>query len=117
MQQEMVKIDENGFSQSWGGQRPYKMSRRDGLPNAVEELQHMSFLMPSMQPSARSDLKKGEKIILITDQESVEKSSIVKLGREPDYGDFYIPSEIKSVPEIPVLGSGKTNYVALEKTL
>ena len=71
--------------------------------------------MPSMQPSPKPD-PKGEKIILITNQESAEKSSILKLGRELDYGDFLYTERNKIGARNPVLGSGKNKLkVALEK--
>ena len=115
---DVVKIDENGFLTIVGRIKRFaKIAGEMVSLTAVEEL--AAKVWPDAQHAAitQPDPKKGEKIILITNQESAEKSSILKLGRELDYGDFYIPSEIKSVPEIPVLGSGKTNYVALEKTL
>ena len=115
---DIVEIDENGFLTIVGRIKRFaKIAGEMVSLTAVEEL--ATKVWPDAQHAAIAipDPKKGERIILVTNQESAEKSSIIKLGRELDYGDFYIPSEIKSVPEIPVLGSGKTNYVALEKIL
>lgn len=115
---DVVEIDENGFLTIVGRIKRFaKIAGEMVSLTAVEEL--AAKVWPDAQHAAIAlpDPKKGERIILITNQENAEKSAVIRLGRELNYGDFYIPTEIKFIPEIPVLGSGKTNYVALEKNL
>ncbi|MEA3512535.1 MAG: hypothetical protein U9R37_02940 [Campylobacterota bacterium] len=53
------------------------------------------------------DDKKGEKIILVIDHKIENlKSKLLEFGMTP----LWIPSEIKTVEQVPVLGSGKVDF-------
>ncbi len=58
------------------------------------------------------DEKKGEKIVLLINQEIEElKQIIIEFGIEP----LWIPSEVKVVANIPLLGSGKIDFAGVKK--
>ncbi|MFK8049944.1 MAG: acyl-[ACP]--phospholipid O-acyltransferase [Halioglobus sp.] len=58
------------------------------------------------------DSRKGEKIILLTEQE-LDIDTIRKSLIAANVSSLLIPSAVYRVPEIPKLGSGKTNYPEL----
>ena len=115
---DIVEIDEDGYFKIIGRIKRFaKIAGEMVSLTAVEELAAKVWPEAQHAAIARPDAKKGERIILITNQERAEKGALVKLARELNYGDLYIPSAVISAPEIPVLGTGKTNYVALEQNL
>jgi acyl-[acyl-carrier-protein]-phospholipid O-acyltransferase/long-chain-fatty-acid--[acyl-carrier-protein] ligase len=56
------------------------------------------------------DEKKGEQIILFTQDKSLTREKIIKLAREKNVSELLIPKKIIVIPEIPVLATGKINY-------
>ena len=61
------------------------------------------------------DDKKGEKLILYTTQENAKGDEITAHFKSLGLNELSIPRQIVPVAEIPVLGTGKTDYVQLQK--
>ncbi len=61
------------------------------------------------------DQKKGEALILVTECIAVEIDVLVKSARDSGVPELMVPRRIKTVSSLPVLGTGKTDYVALQK--
>jgi len=62
----------------------------------------------------QADEKKGEKIVLLINQEIENlKQKLIEFGMEP----LWIPSEIRIVENIPLLGSGKIDFAGARKLL
>ena len=64
---------------------------------------------------ALPDPKKGERIILVTDRRDAEVAPLVAHAQAIGAPEIAVPRKIIRVPEIPVLGTGKTDYVALQR--
>ncbi len=78
---------------------------------AIEML--VSSLWPEDRHAAVSvpDKRKGERIILITTHDKPDKSEIQTHGKKAGVTELMFPADVIEVDEIPVLGSGKTDYV------
>ncbi|WP_165186977.1 AMP-binding protein [Caulobacter soli] len=61
------------------------------------------------------DKKKGEKLVLITDCQSAAVTSLVAHAQSVGAPELAVPRKILKVQEVPVLGSGKTDYVAIQR--
>ncbi|MDD9901737.1 MAG: AMP-binding protein [Alphaproteobacteria bacterium] len=61
------------------------------------------------------DAKKGEALILVTDAEGCTAESLLAHARETGVSEIMVPRKIKTVANIPVLGTGKTDYVEIQK--
>ena len=61
------------------------------------------------------DKKKGERLILVTDHQEAEAGHLVAYAKKLDAPDLAVPRRILHTTEIPVLGSGKTDYVAIAR--
>jgi acyl-[acyl-carrier-protein]-phospholipid O-acyltransferase/long-chain-fatty-acid--[acyl-carrier-protein] ligase len=61
------------------------------------------------------DSKKGERLILVTDRRDAEASPLVAHAQSIGAPEIAVPRKIIKVMEIPVLGTGKTDYVALQR--
>ena len=59
------------------------------------------------------DGKKGERIILVTDRADAEVSKLLDHAKSIGAPEIAVPRRIVKVPEVPVLGTGKTDYVAI----
>ena len=82
---------------------------------AVEE--YISQLWPdhahAVVPIA--DAKKGEQLVLITTHPTADRNDLIAYVQEHGLGELNIPRTILFVDEIPHLGTGKTDYVALRE--
>lgn len=80
---------------------------------AVETLADQ--LWPGAQSAAASlpDAGKGEKIVLMTTEKQATRSAFQKFAKENGSNDLMIPAAIKTVESLPVLGSGKPDYKAI----
>ncbi len=61
------------------------------------------------------DSKKGERLILVTDWLEADAGPLVAHAQSIGAPEIAVPRKIIKVPEIPVLGTGKTDYVALQR--
>lgn len=64
---------------------------------------------------ALPDPKKGERLILVTDRRDAEAGPLLAHAQQIGAPELAVPRKIIRVPEIPVLGTGKTDYVALQR--
>ena len=62
-----------------------------------------------------SDSKKGEALVLVTDKPDAKREDISTYAKENGIGDLSVPRDIRIVDEIPLLGTGKTDYVGVQK--
>ncbi|CAM4428622.1 MAG: Bifunctional protein Aas [Legionella sp.] len=66
---------------------------------------------------SRKCAKKGEQILLFSEATDANKASFIKKVQELSYSELLIPFQIYPAAKIPVLASGKIDYVTLEKQL
>jgi acyl-[acyl-carrier-protein]-phospholipid O-acyltransferase/long-chain-fatty-acid--[acyl-carrier-protein] ligase len=58
------------------------------------------------------DPKKGERLVLITTERDANREALQKQVKAAGGTELSVPAHILVVDDIPVLGSGKTDYVA-----
>ncbi|MBI1683728.1 AMP-binding protein [Caulobacter hibisci] len=61
------------------------------------------------------DKKKGEKLILVTDCQNATAAPLVAHAQAIGAPELAVPRKILKVTQVPVLGSGKTDYVAIQR--
>jgi acyl-[acyl-carrier-protein]-phospholipid O-acyltransferase/long-chain-fatty-acid--[acyl-carrier-protein] ligase len=61
------------------------------------------------------DPKKGERLILVTDWRDADASPLIAHAQAIGAPEIAVPRKIIRVMEIPLLGTGKTDYVALQR--
>ena len=64
---------------------------------------------------ARPDADKGEQLIAATNKAELSAEEIREAIASAGLPNLAVPREIKVLDEVPVLGSGKTNYPELSK--
>jgi acyl-[acyl-carrier-protein]-phospholipid O-acyltransferase/long-chain-fatty-acid--[acyl-carrier-protein] ligase len=111
---DVVDVDEDGFIRILGRVKRFaKVGGEMVSLNAVEN--HAQQVWPNATHAAIAmpDHRKGEKIILFTSQPEAESSAFTAWCKGNGVQDIAVPKKIISVEEIPLLGTGKTDYVAL----
>ena len=64
---------------------------------------------------AMPDAKKGERLVLVTDRRDADSAPLVAHAQSVGAPELAVPRKIIRVPEVPVLGTGKTDYVAIQR--
>jgi acyl-[acyl-carrier-protein]-phospholipid O-acyltransferase/long-chain-fatty-acid--[acyl-carrier-protein] ligase len=78
-------------------------------------------LAASLWPDARHaviaepDSRKGERLVLVTDQRDADAAQLVAHAQALGIPELAAPRKVVKVMEIPVLGTGKTDYVAIQR--
>lgn len=64
---------------------------------------------------AMPDKKKGERLILFTDRADADVGPLVAHAQSIGAPELAVPRRIIRIAEVPVLGTGKTDYVAIQR--
>lgn len=112
---DIVKKSENGFiSIAARFKRFAKIGGEMVSLNLVEELAQKCFNSLGFATVAVQDKKKGEQIILLSINE-VSIKDFKKYLKDTKISALHSPSEIIHIEEIPLLGSGKPDYVKMKE--
>jgi acyl-[acyl-carrier-protein]-phospholipid O-acyltransferase/long-chain-fatty-acid--[acyl-carrier-protein] ligase len=57
------------------------------------------------------DPKKGEQVVLVTDRPDADRAAFHAHAKKDGISELFVPRAILVVPAVPVLGSGKVDYV------
>ncbi|WP_418152029.1 hypothetical protein AB8615_07290 [Litorimonas sp. RW-G-Af-16] len=69
------------------------------------EYMHAAAIVP--------DLKRGEQIILVTDHPDPKRHELLAWAQTHGVPEIAVPKKIVSVPALPVLGTGKLDYLSV----
>ncbi len=61
------------------------------------------------------DPRKGERLILVTDRQDADSTALVSHAQSIGAPELAVPRKIIKVADIPLLGTGKTDYVAIQR--
>ena len=64
---------------------------------------------------ALPDAKKGERLVMVTTRADATRAQVQAWLKEHGATELMAPSEILIVDALPLLGSGKTDYVELDR--
>ena len=84
-----------------------------GLP-AVEDLADQLWPGHGHAAVTVPDARKGERLVLVTDYPEAAREALAALGRELGIAEIGIPRTLIKVARLPVLGSGKIDYVTVQ---
>jgi acyl-[acyl-carrier-protein]-phospholipid O-acyltransferase/long-chain-fatty-acid--[acyl-carrier-protein] ligase len=113
---DVVDVDEDGFIRILGRVKRFaKVGGEMVSLNAVEG--YATQVWPHNTHAAVSlpDSRKGERIILFTDIADASVEQLQAWAKENGASDLAVPKRVVVIEEIPVLGSGKTDYVVLQR--
>jgi len=108
---DIVNVDEDGYV--WIKGRAKRFAKIGGemvsltavetyINKASPEGHHVVVAVP--------DDRKGERLVLVTDDPVINRNIIIDAAREQEVAELMIPKTVILVEKVPVLGTGKTNY-------
>jgi acyl-[acyl-carrier-protein]-phospholipid O-acyltransferase/long-chain-fatty-acid--[acyl-carrier-protein] ligase len=110
---DIVAIDAQGFISIKG--RAKRFAKIGGEMVSLSAVEAMSAeLWPQLMTVVVSvpDARKGEKIILLTTDPACTREAFLRHAKAKGASELQVPSEVLVVERIPLLGSGKPDYVA-----
>jgi acyl-[acyl-carrier-protein]-phospholipid O-acyltransferase/long-chain-fatty-acid--[acyl-carrier-protein] ligase len=111
---DVVDVDSDGYIRILGRVKRFaKIGGEMVSLNAVEGYASQLWAGAMHAAISMPDTRKGERIVLFTNQKGAEASAFVAWCKENGVQDIAVPKRIVYVEDIPVLGTGKTDYVAL----
>ena len=113
---DIANIDEDGFFYIQGRAKRFaKIGGEMVSLLAVEELATQTWPDHVHAAVSLPDDRKGEKIVLITNYQEGNRKKIQETARQMKYGELYIPKKVVLAEELPLLSTGKIDYVTLTK--
>ncbi|HXI86046.1 MAG TPA: AMP-binding protein [Parvularculaceae bacterium] len=113
---DVVAIDENGYLAIRGRLKRFAKIGGEMVSLAVVENCASAVWPDNMHGAvAMPDAKKGEQIILVTDRQGADRDILLAWARSHGVPEIAVPKKLVSVGELPVLGTGKMDYVAVQK--
>ncbi|PZO51445.1 MAG: 2-acylglycerophosphoethanolamine acyltransferase [Alphaproteobacteria bacterium] len=111
---DVVDVDADGYIRILGRVKRFaKVGGEMVSLNAVEGYAQQVWPNATHAAIAMPDSRKGERIMLFTSEKDAESSAFVAWCKANGVADIAVPKKIIGVEEIPLLGTGKTDYVAL----
>ncbi len=113
---DVVSIDGDGFLTIKGRLKRFAKIGGEMVSLTVVE-NCASALWPDNMHAAVTipDARKGEQIVLVTDSKEANRSDLHGWASNHGVPELSVPRRIIHVDEVPLLGTGKTNYVAVQK--
>ena len=113
---DIVTINPNGFITIAGRAKRFaKIAGEMVSLTLVEGI--AASLYPELLHAAitKKCTRKGEQVLLFSEAEDIDKSIFIKRVKEQGHSELLIPSAIYGGSKIPVLPSGKIDYISLEE--
>jgi acyl-[acyl-carrier-protein]-phospholipid O-acyltransferase / long-chain-fatty-acid--[acyl-carrier-protein] ligase len=111
---DIAEVDEDGYFYILGRAKRFaKIGGEMVSLTAVEELATQTWPGFNHAAVCLTDDKKGEKIILITDNKDALRKHFQEQLKRDKHGELYLPKKVLLAEELPVLGTGKTDYTTL----
>jgi acyl-[acyl-carrier-protein]-phospholipid O-acyltransferase/long-chain-fatty-acid--[acyl-carrier-protein] ligase len=113
---DIVTIDPEGYIAIKG-----RAKRFAKVGGEMVSLAAVEMLASDLWPNALSavvavpDPRKGERLILVTQQKDATRSQCIAFARERGASELMIPGEIMILDKLPMLGSGKVDVLSLAK--
>jgi acyl-[acyl-carrier-protein]-phospholipid O-acyltransferase/long-chain-fatty-acid--[acyl-carrier-protein] ligase len=110
---DIVDIDADGFVTIKGRAKRFAKVAGEMVPlGAVEDL--VSKVWPEEMHAVVTvpDPKRGEQLVLVTERSDATRAALAAAARDAGLPEIFVPRTIVPVPKVPILGTGKIDYVS-----
>lgn len=113
---DIVNVNEEGYVTILGRAKRFaKIAGEMVSLGAVEMIANSLWPEENHAVVAIPDKRRGEKIVLVTTSQQAMRDALAEASRRAGFTELMVPNLIVKVAEIPVLGSGKTDYVNAQR--
>jgi acyl-[acyl-carrier-protein]-phospholipid O-acyltransferase/long-chain-fatty-acid--[acyl-carrier-protein] ligase len=113
---DIVTIDEQGFVAIKGRAKRFAKVGGEMISlAAVEALAAELWPNAPLAVVAVPDLRKGERLILLTEQRNATRGELVAFARARHASELMLPAEIWIEDRLPMLGTGKVDLMSVSK--
>lgn len=109
---DIVDIDAEGFVTIKGRAKRFAKIAGEMVPlGAVEDFVAKAFPGAAHAVVAVPDPKRGEQLVLVTENREIARAALVAAAQAQRVPELFVPRAIVPVDKLPLLGTGKTDYV------
>jgi acyl-[acyl-carrier-protein]-phospholipid O-acyltransferase/long-chain-fatty-acid--[acyl-carrier-protein] ligase len=113
---DIVQFDAEGFVTIKGRAKRFAKVAGEMVPlGAVEELVARAWPAAMHAVVTVPDAKRGEQLVLITEQKDAARAPLASAARDAGLPEIFVPRSIVHVAKVPILGTGKIDYVSAGK--
>ena len=113
---DIVRIDEDGFVFILGRAKRFAKIAGEMISLTAVETEINALWQGKTHAVVNiPDEKKGEQLVLFTTYAEAQRSSILECFKAKGLSELAVPKTIKIVEEIPLMGTGKVDYVKLKE--
>jgi acyl-[acyl-carrier-protein]-phospholipid O-acyltransferase/long-chain-fatty-acid--[acyl-carrier-protein] ligase len=111
---DIVDIDADGFVTILGRAKRFAKIAGEMVPlGAVEDLVASQWPSAMHAVVAVPDARRGEALVLVTDREDADRQALLAQAQKNGLPELFVPKIILAMKRLPLLGSGKIDYVAV----
>ena len=112
---DIVDIEEGGFVRILGRVKRFaKIAGEMVSLETVEQIANAASPETQQAATTQADAQRGENIVLFTTNPQLAREALQAAARELGAPELAVPRKIVVVKELPLLGTGKIDYVALK---
>ena len=112
---DIVTVDAAGFITLLGRAKRFAKIGGEMISlTAVEELAQRIWPGKPHAALGLADERRGEKIVLVTEYQGATRRELQEAARQLQYGELLLPRKVVLIDSMPVLSTGKLDYVALQ---
>jgi acyl-[acyl-carrier-protein]-phospholipid O-acyltransferase/long-chain-fatty-acid--[acyl-carrier-protein] ligase len=113
---DVVSIDDDGFVSIIGRVKRFaKVAGEMVSLEVVEKLATQASPNGIHGASTQVDASRGEAIVLFTTDAALTRDALVESAKQLGVPEITVPGKIQHIDTLPLLGSGKTDYVTLKQ--
>ncbi|ESY93807.1 acyl-[ACP]--phospholipid O-acyltransferase [Mesorhizobium sp. LNHC229A00] len=113
---DIVSIDDAGFVSIRGRAKRFAKIGGEMISLAAVEALAGELWKGSLSAVATvPDPRKGEKLVLVTEAEKATRAEFLAFAKPSGAMDLMVPAEVRVVAHVPVLGSGKIDFVGVTR--